>query len=212
MPSTQRDRAATSGAATRVAIYARVSTSQQSPEMQLADLRRYATSRGLEVAEAYIDQGISGSKERRPQLDRLMAAARKKEFGAVLVWRFDRFARSVRHLVQALDEFRHLDISFLSFQENIDTSSPMGNAMFQIIAAMAELERNLIRERVIAGLANARRKGKRLGRPRRAVNLSLGRRLLLEGHSYGQAAKRLGISKSTLKRRLDEARDEQDHP
>lgn len=149
----------------KVALYARVSTSDQSPEMQLRELREYAKQRGFEVYEEYVDVGISGSKSSRPQLDKLMAAARKRKFKGILVWRFDRFARSSKHLVNALSEFKELGITFMSYNENIDTSSALGEAIFTIIGAMAQLERDIIRERVNAGLANAKAKGKKLGRP-----------------------------------------------
>ena len=144
----------------RTALYARVSTSDQSTEMQLAALRQYAERRGCSVSQEYVDQGFSGSRERRPALDRLMAEARRQAFGAVVVFRFDRFARSVSHLARALDEFRALGIEFVSLHEAVDTSTPMGRAMFHIAGAFAELEREIIRERVKAGLANARRRNR----------------------------------------------------
>lgn len=147
----------------KVAIYVRVSTDEQSTEMQTSDLTRYCEQRGFEIYKEYSDQ-ISGTKDRRPGLDDLMADARKRKFDVVLVWRFDRFARSTKHLITALEEFRHLGIDFISYQENIDTSSPLGKAVFTIISAIAELERNIIVERVKAGLRNAKAKGKRLGR------------------------------------------------
>jgi DNA invertase Pin-like site-specific DNA recombinase len=146
------------------AIYARVSTSDQSTDMQLAALRQYAERRGWQLCREYVDEGVSGSRERRPALDRLLADARRRAFGAVVVFRFDRFARSVSHLARALDEFRALGIEFVSLHEAVDTSTPMGRAMFHIAGAFAELEREIIRERVKAGLQNARRRGKRLGR------------------------------------------------
>jgi DNA invertase Pin-like site-specific DNA recombinase len=124
----------------------------------------YCQQRGLEVYKVYVDRGISGTKDKRPALDTLMDDARKRRFDAVLVWRFDRFARSTRHLITALEEFRHYGIDFISFHENIDTSSPMGKAMFTVVAAVAELERSLIAERVKAGLRNAKSKGKHIGR------------------------------------------------
>jgi len=148
----------------RVGIYERISTVDQSVGMQDADLRRYCEQRGLEVYNVYVDKGISGTKDRRPALDQLMNDARKRKFDVVLVWRFDRFARSTKHLITALEEFRHCGIEFISYQENIDTSSPMGKAMFTIVAAVAELERGIIAERVTAGLRNAKAKGVQLGR------------------------------------------------
>lgn len=148
----------------RTAVYERVSTTDQNVGMQDADLKRYCEQRGLEVFKVYCDKGISGAKDRRPALDQLMNDARKRKFDVVLVWRFDRFARSSKHLITALEEFRHCGIEFISYQENLDTSSPMGKAMFSIIAAMAELERGIIAERVTAGLRNAKAKGVQLGR------------------------------------------------
>lgn len=148
----------------RVAIYERISTVDQSVDMQDADLKRYCEQRGLETYRVYCDQGISGAKDRRPALDQLMDDARKRRFDVVLVWRFDGFARSTKHLITALEEFRHCGIEFISYQENIDTSSPMGKAMFTIVAAVAELERGIIAERVTAGLRNAKAKGIQLGR------------------------------------------------
>ena len=151
----------------KIGIYSRVSSQDQSVEMQTSDLRRYCEQRGFEIYKEYSDQGISGTKDRRPALDELMADARKRKFDAVLCWRFDRFARSTRHLIVALEEFRHLGIEFISYQENIDTSSPLGKAIFTIVSAIAELERNIIVERVRAGIRRAKERGKALGRPKR---------------------------------------------
>jgi DNA invertase Pin-like site-specific DNA recombinase len=151
----------------KVALYTRVSTNDQSVEMQTSDLKRYCDQRGFEVYKEYCDQGISGVKDKRPGLDELMADARKRRFDAVLCWRFDRFARSTRHLINSLEEFRNLGIDFVSFQENIDTSSPLGKAIFTIVSAISELERNIILERVRAGLKRARENGTILGRPKR---------------------------------------------
>src|SRR2546426_2686974 len=150
----------------RVALYARVSTvnGQQDPEMQLRELREYCTRRGWEVSSEYVDR-ISGAKGKRPALDRLMADAHQRRFDAVVVWRFDRFARSVSHLLRALETFKALGIEFVSFSEQMDTSTPAGKMVFTVLGAVAELERSLIVERVKAGLRNARAKGKRLGRP-----------------------------------------------
>jgi len=151
----------------KVAIYTRVSTNDQSVQMQSFDLKGYCQQRGFEVYKEYSDQGVSGTKDKRPALDELMDDARKKKFDAVLCWRFDRIARSTKHLITALEEFRHLNIDFISYQENIDTSSPLGKAMFTIVSAIAELERNILLERVRAGLKRAKENGAILGRPRR---------------------------------------------
>ena len=147
----------------KCAIYARVSTADQSTEPQLLDLKRYTLNRGWELYEEYRDEGISGALTSRPALNQLMDDARKRRFDIVLVWRFDRFARSTKHLVLALEEFKCLGIDFVSYQENIDTSTPLGGAIFTIISAVAQLERDIIKERVKAGLRRARERGKRLG-------------------------------------------------
>jgi len=180
----------------KVALYARVSTSDkgQDPEVQLAPIRDHALARGWPIYQGYVDHGVSGAKERRPGLDQLMADAKRLLFDAVLVWRFDRFARSTRHLINALHEFRHLGIAFVSYQENLDTSSPLGEAMFTIIGAMAQLERDIIRERVKAGVNRARSRGKRLGRPQKVFRRDQVKKLRAEGASYRQIGKQLGIS------------------
>ena len=149
----------------RTVLYLCVSTAQQKPDLQRDDLRSYAERTGLAIITEYTDVAVSGRKEGRPQLQALMHAARIRAFECVLVWKFDRFARSVAHLLQALEEFNHLGIRFISLQDQIDTQSPMGKAMFTIIGAMAELESALIAERVKAGMAAAKVRGKRFGRP-----------------------------------------------
>jgi len=189
----------------RIAIYARVSTKDQSCDLQLRDLRAYCAARGFSVQRDYVDVGESGSKDSRPQLNELMAAARKRLFDAIVVWRFDRFARSTKHLLLALEEFRSLGIQFISYQENIDTSSPLGQALFTIVSAVAQLERDLIRERVSAGVRNARARGKQFGRPRRNVNQDELRRLRSEGASLRQIAAKLGIGYGTVRLRLRNA-------
>ena len=187
----------------RVVIYARVSTTKdQSCELQLRDLRTYCAARGLSVLREYVDVGESGAKDSRPQLNELMASGRKRQFDAVMVWRFDRFARSTKHLLLALEEFRSLGIQFISYQENIDTSSPLGQALFTIVAAVAQLERDLIRERISAGIRNARDSGKQLGRPRRIVNHDEVRRLRAEGVSLREIATKLGVGYGTVRLRL----------
>ena len=145
----------------RIALYARVSTSngQQDPEMQLRELREYAEHRGLTIVGDYIDR-MTGSKDSRPSLNRLMADAGQRKFDAVLVWKLDRFGRSLRHLVNALAELEAMGLTFISLRDNLDLSTPSGRLMFQIIGAMAEFERSLIQERVRAGLRNARSKGR----------------------------------------------------
>ena len=149
----------------RTALYLRVSTPEQKPDLQYDGLRGYAARAGLEVVQDYCDVAVSGRREGRPQLNALMTAVRNREVDCVLVWKFDRFARSTRHLLAALEEFDHLGVRFISVQDQIDTDSPMGRAMFTIIAAMAELESSLISERVTAGMKAAEARGRRLGRP-----------------------------------------------
>ncbi len=187
----------------RVALYARVSTkNSQNPETQLLALREYAKARRLEVFGEYVDVGISGGKDSRPALNRLMADARKRRFDAVLVARFDRFARSTRHLVRALEEFNALGVDFISLNESIDTSTPMGKMVFTVIAAVAELERSIIRERVIMGLQRAKAQGRQLGRPRVITCEDQLLKLSEQGLSSRQIAKQLSLSPSTVLRRL----------
>jgi len=150
----------------RTALYLRVSTSDQKPDLQFDGLRAYAERAELDIVQEYLDVAVSGRKQGRPQLDALMKLARHYEIDCVLVWKFDRFARSTTHLLTALEEFNHLGIRFISVQDQIDTSSPMGKAMFTLIGAMAELESSLISERVTAGMKAAKARGKHLGRPR----------------------------------------------
>lgn len=186
----------------KVALYARVSTQEQDPELQLAALRHHVAQRGWELSEEFVDQGVSGARERRPALDRLMKAAWAGRFQMVLVWRFDRFARSVKHLVAALETFRSLNLGFVSLQEQLDTSTPIGHAMFTIIGAMAQLERDIIRERVKAGLERARTRGVRLGRPVVGVTANQVSQLRRDGLSLGSIARRLHCSRATVRRRL----------
>ncbi len=184
----------------KVALYARVSTSDkgQDPEMQLRELREYCQRRGWVIVGEYVDIGVSGSKESRPQLNRLMLDAKKRKFDAIAVWRFDRFARSVSHLLRALEEFQSLGVEFVSYSESIDTSTPMGKMVYTILGATAELERNLIIERIRAGVRNAQAKGKRLGRPKVMVNAATVASMRAAGHSYRSVAAALGVSVGTV--------------
>jgi DNA invertase Pin-like site-specific DNA recombinase len=186
----------------KAAIYARVSTEQQNPEIQISEVRDYCRRRGLEIAGEYVDKGISGSKERRPELDRLLVACRKRGVDVVVVYRYDRFARSLRQLVNALEEFRSLGIDFISLHEGVDTSTPNGRLVFGIFATIAEFERELIRERVRAGMRNAKAKGRQIGRRRAAFNPEQARSLLSAGRSLAQVGQALGVSASTVWRRL----------
>lgn len=177
----------------RAAIYARCSTDKQDTGMQLADLKQYAQNR-FEIVEEFVDNGKSGTNESRPRLNELMDKARKRMFDVVLVWRFDRFARSTKHLINALYEFKSLKIDFISYQENIDTSSPMGEAMFTIISAISKLERDIIAERVISGLRNAKANGKELGRPKIDVEIDKIQELRKQGLSIRKIAEVLKVS------------------
>ena len=188
----------------RVALYARVSTvnGQQDPEMQLRELREYCTRRGWEISGEYVDH-ISGARDKRPALDRLMVDAHRRRFDAVVVWKFDRFARSTSHLLRALESFRDLGVEFVSLTEAVDTTTAAGKMVFVVLAAVAELERSLIVERVKAGLRNARAKGKRLRRPRVSVSLAKIQELRAEGLTLREIATRCHISKTSVIRALN---------
>src|SRR5712692_127812 len=186
----------------RIGIYARVSTKDQSCELQVRDLRAYCTARGFDLVREYVDVGQSGTKDSRPELNKLIDDARKRQFDAVICWRFDRFARSTKHLLLALEEFRSLGIQFISYQENIDTSSALGQALFTIVSAVAQLERDLIRERVSAGIRNARANGKKLGRPKSTVDRERILELKGQGESLRQIAATLGVGYGTVRARL----------
>jgi DNA invertase Pin-like site-specific DNA recombinase len=190
----------------RAALYARVSTSNngQDPEMQLRELREYCQRRSWDIAGEYIDVGISGTREKRPELDRLHTDAHRRRFDAVIVWRFDRFARSVSHLLRALETFKALGVEFVSLSEQVDTSTPMGKCVFTVLGAVAELERSLIVERVKAGLRNARAKGKRLGRPRTVLDASRITALRAQGTGWRAIAKQMGVGVGTLYRGASE--------
>jgi DNA invertase Pin-like site-specific DNA recombinase len=186
----------------RTAIYARVSTANhgQDVTLQTRELQEYCQRRGWTVAGEYVDVGISGTREKRPELDRLLADAHRRRFDAIVVWRFDRFARSVSHLLRALENFQSLGIEFVSLSEQLDTSTPTGKMVFTVLGAVAELERSLIVERVRAGLRNARAKGKTLGRPRKGVDIARISALRLQGHSLRAIAAELGVGLATLHR------------
>jgi DNA invertase Pin-like site-specific DNA recombinase len=168
--------------------------------MQTRELRQFSEARGWNVVGDYVDEGISGTKDRRPALDRLMADAHKRRFDIVIVWRFDRFARSVSHLLRALETFNALGIAFVSLGENVDTTTPTGKMIFTVLGAVAELERSLIVERVRAGLRNARAKGKRLGRPRKIVDAARIATLRAQGQSWRTVAAEVGSNTATVRR------------
>jgi DNA invertase Pin-like site-specific DNA recombinase len=170
--------------------------------MQTRELEQFATARGWDVVDSYLDLGICGAKDKRPQLDRLMADAHRRKFDVVIVWKFDRFARSVSHLLRALETFSSLGIGFVSLSESLDTSTPAGKMVFTVLGAVAELERSLIAERVRAGLRNARAKGKRLGRPRAIVDSAEIGRLRSRGRTVREIAAVLGYSRSLVHKTL----------
>jgi DNA invertase Pin-like site-specific DNA recombinase len=181
----------------RVALYARISTSEQDADLQLVDLRRYATARGWEIAGEFVDRGVSGAAAIRPVRDQLMTAVRRREVDGVVVWRFDRFSRSITDLVASLEEFRTLGVAFVSIHEQIDTGSPAGRVVFAVVAAMAEFEREILRERVRAGLARARERGIRLGRPLKLDAMEI-LQLRRDGLSVRAIARSVGAPASTV--------------
>lgn len=184
-----------------VALYARVSTVDQDCNLQLADLRRYAQQRFARHYE-YVDVGVSGAQRKRPQLDALMTAAQQRVFDVVLVWKFDRFARSLKHLIDSLEEFRALGIDFISFTEGIDTTTPAGQLLFHVVGAVAQFERDLIVERVRAGMAHARAMGKRIGRPRAIIDADKVVDLREHGQSLRVIAAHLDVPVSRVRRAL----------
>jgi DNA invertase Pin-like site-specific DNA recombinase len=183
------------------ALYARVSTIDQSCELQLEDLRRCASQR-FDRCYEFVDEGVSGTQRRRPQLDALMNSAHERRFDVVLVWKFDRFARSVKHLVDSLAEFRALGIDFVSYTEGVDTTTPTGQLLFHIVGAVAQFERDLIAERVRAGIAHARALGKRIGRPRAEIDVERVTGLRRQGKSFRQIALALCVPVSRVRRAL----------
>ena len=189
-------------------LYARVSTGEQNEGMQLREMRELAERRGW-AQELFVDAGYSGAKETRPELDRMMGLVRRRKCDVVLVYRFDRFARSTRHLVNALDEFRALGVQFISVHEAIDTTTPVGRMAFQIFAAIAEFERELIRERVKSGMAHAKANGKHVGRPqlgsekkklRRALRAEEIALLRAQRLTWSAIAEQVGAGESTLRK------------
>src|SRR6185369_2822280 len=181
----------------RAAIYVRVSTFDQEPENQLRELRTYIAARGWTAVE-YVDRGVSGSKDKRPALDELLVAAKRRRFDIVVCWRLDRLGRNLKHLITLLDELQALGVAFVSLAEGIDATTPAGKLQMHILGAIAEFERERIRERVLAGLQRARAQGRRLGRPRVAVPVA--RVESVSDLTLDEAAAALTVSRSTLKR------------
>jgi DNA invertase Pin-like site-specific DNA recombinase len=166
--------------------------------MQTRELGEYCQRRGWKIQDVYVDNGVSGKNDSRPQLNRMMQAAHERRIDVIVVWRFDRFARSVSHLLRALETFDSLGIQFVSLSEQVDTSTPTGKMVFTVLGAVAELERNLIVERVRAGLRHARSKGKRLGRPKKCIDATQVRSMRAAGESWRVIAKQLGVSVGTV--------------
>jgi len=191
----------------RAALYCRVSTVDQHPETQLLDLRQFAAQRELQIVETYTDHGVSGTKARRPALDKMMEDARRHKFDAVMVWSCDRLARSTKHLLELLDEMNGFGIQFLSQREAIDTDGALGRAIIVIVSAIAELERSLIVERVRAGMRRAKLEGRRIGRAPLQVNRALLLRDRERGLSLNQLAGTHRISKASVCRVLKEERE-----
>jgi DNA invertase Pin-like site-specific DNA recombinase len=188
----------------KAALYARISTvdKNQNPEVQLRDLREYCAHRGLVIAAEYVDVGISGSKEKRPRLNDLMADASQGLFDVVIVWRFDRFARSTAHLLRALETFQKLNVNFVSLSESVDTGTPMGKFVFTVLGAVGELERSILIERVKAGMRNAKARGSQIGQKPADIDRTRWAALRSEGLSNRACARKLGLHESILRRAL----------
>jgi DNA invertase Pin-like site-specific DNA recombinase len=187
---------------TRAALYARVSTAEQTPENQLVALRGFAEARGWTVSE-FVDHGVSGTKDRRPQLDALLAGVRRRKFDVVLMTKLDRLARSTHHLVTLAKELQVLGVDLVAIDQAIDTTSPSGRLLFHVLAAIAEFERDLIRDRVLAGLRRAKAEGRRLGRPRQHhIDPDRARAMRAQGMSLGAIARVFGTYRTTVRRVL----------
>jgi DNA invertase Pin-like site-specific DNA recombinase len=186
-----------------VAIYARVSTDRQKVDMQIRELRDFVKRSGWKIFNEYTDQGYTGANTKRPAFAEMMYVARKRKFDVLLVWKLDRLSRSLKDLINTLDELGSLGIHFISYDNNLDTTTPTGKLVFQIIGAVAEFEKDIIRERVRAGLENARQKGKRLGRPE--INNDILKKAMVlrrQGLSFRQIEKQLGVGEGTIRKRI----------
>ena len=188
----------------KVAIYARVSTEGQSVGLQVTDLREYVVRRGWHLHGEYLDEGVSGTRESRPALNNLMNDAKQRKFDILLVWKIDRFGRSLKHLVNSLAELESIGIAFVSFRDSLDLSSPAGRLMAQLLGAISEFERSLITERVRAGIRNAKNKGKRLGRPPLVLDSGRIDRLRASGASLRAISEQLGVSLGSVHRALQD--------
>ena len=186
----------------RIARYLRVSKLDQDPQLQDDESAQFAAARGWTVVDTYLDHGVSGARERRPELDRMMKDARKRRFDAIVVWRSDRLFRSLRHMIATIEELSSLGVGFISVREPFDTTTPSGKLMLHLVSAFAEFEKSVLVERVKAGLAVARRRGKKIGRPRVRVDVDRARVLRGQGNSLRQVARELKVGVATLCRAL----------
>ena len=187
----------------KVAIYARCSTQEQSVALQLEGLREYAMARGFEIVAEFTDEGVSGAKTQRPALDQLLADAHRRRFEGVLIWKLDRLGRSLSHLIRLVDTLSSLGVDLVSLGDpGLDTTSPHGRLIFSVMGAVAEFERELIRERTRAGMASAKRRGSRIGRPRVHVPVARARAMVADGLSQREVARRLGVAHATLRKAL----------
>jgi DNA invertase Pin-like site-specific DNA recombinase len=186
----------------RVAIYCRVSTDKQTTENQLIPLRQFVEARKFTLFGEYVDHGISGAKDSRPELNKLLSDAKKRKFDILICWKLDRVARSLKHLITIMSDLNALGIQFISLTENVDTTIPSGKLLFSILGALSEFERDLIRERINAGLQRARNQGKVLGRPRLQVDIENLKSLVAQSNSIRQIAKITGLSRQTINRIL----------
>ncbi len=191
------------GGGKRIAIYVRCSTLDQSVDLQLDGLREYCQVRGFEIVDEYLDEGVSGAKAKRPALDELLEDAHRRKFDTVLVWKLDRLGRPLSHLIRVVDQLGSLGVDLVSLGDaGLDTTGASGRLIFHVMGAVAEFERDLIRERVRAGMQAAKKRGRRIGRPRASVPLAKAQALLDQGTSVSAAARELGVSRATLQRLL----------
>ena len=186
-----------------VAIYARVSTDKQKVDMQLRELRSFVKRSGWKIYNEFIDHGFTGANTNRPAFNAMMDDAKKRKFDVLLIWKLDRLSRSMKDLINTLDELDHYGINFISYDNNLDTTTPTGKLVFHVIGAVAEFEKDIIRDRVIAGLTHAKSKGKRLGRPPLSQGtLTEAKKLLKEGLSMRAVERKLGLGEGTIRKKL----------
>jgi DNA invertase Pin-like site-specific DNA recombinase len=187
-----------------VAVYARVSTDKQKVDMQLQELNDFIKRSGWRLYKQYVDHGYTGANTQRPDFSKMMIDARQRKFDILVVWKLDRLSRSLKDLINTLDELGHLGIDFISYDNHLDTSTPTGKLVFQIIGAVAEFEKDIIRERVKAGLQNAKSKGKQLGRPTiPEYVLDQAKELRKQGLSFRNIENKLGLGDGTIRKRIN---------